>query len=69
MHKRSNELGGTALDSLIACKAEIDALLARLQDASANHFNANPDEINWGHAGSLGHVAEKLKEIAKFLNV
>ena len=69
MSKRSRPSNEQALATFIARKAEIDALLTRIQDASANHFNANPDDINWGHAGSLGHVAEKLKEIVDFLQV
>ena len=69
MSKRSEPSNEQALATFIARKAEVDALLTRIQDASANHFNANPDEVHWGHAGSLGHVAEKLREITEFLNV
>ena len=60
---------GQALASFAGRKAEIDALLSRIQGASADHFNASPDDVHWGHAGTLGHVAEKLREIAAFLNV
>jgi hypothetical protein len=35
----------------------------RLQALSNDHFNAHPDEINWGHVGDLGHYAELLKQI------
>jgi hypothetical protein len=38
-----------ALDAFIAKKAEIDAMLARLQTLSDEHFNWSPDEIDWGH--------------------
>lgn len=54
----------SALAAFVAHKAEIDALLARLQDASADHFGYAPDEINWGHVGTLGHYAELLKRIS-----
>ena len=53
----------TALDAFIARKAEIDLALERLQTLSDNHFNAHPDEINWGHIGDLAHYAELLKQI------
>ena len=53
-----------ALDAFIAKKAEIDTMLARLRDLSDEHFNWSPDEINWGHVGTLGHYAELLKRIA-----
>ncbi|CUH17947.1 hypothetical protein JSE7799_00417 [Jannaschia seosinensis] len=52
-----------ALDAFIAKKAEIDAMLARLQGLSDEHFNAHPDEINWGHVGTLEHYASLLKRI------
>ena len=52
-----------ALDAFIARKAEIDAMLTRLRDLSDEHFNWSPDEINWGHVGTLGHYAELLKRI------
>lgn len=56
----------TALDTFMTRKAEIDEALARLQALSDDHFNAHPDEINWGDAGSLGYIAEKLKELTDF---
>jgi hypothetical protein len=54
----------TALAAFIAHKAEIDALLARLADASADHFGYAPDEINWGHVGTLADHAALLKRIS-----
>ena len=53
----------TALDAYIARKAEIDTLLARLTALSDDHFGVDPDEINWGHVGTLTHYAELLKRI------
>ena len=52
-----------ALNAFIGKKAEIDETLARLQGLSDNHFNAHPDEINWGHVGTLEHYASLLKRI------
>ena len=52
---------GQALDAFIGHKAEIDALLDRLKGLSERHFGYGPDEINWGHVGTLGHYAEILK--------
>ena len=42
-----------ALAAFIGKKAEIDDMLARLQRLSDEHFNAHPDEITWGHVGTL----------------
>lgn len=53
----------SALSAFVARKAEIDAMLARLQDASADHFGFAPGDINWGHVGTLAHYAELLKRI------
>jgi hypothetical protein len=69
MNNRNVPSNGQALVSFVGRKAEIDALLSRIQGASADHFNTSPDDVHWGHAGTLGHVAEKLREIAAFLNV
>jgi hypothetical protein len=52
-----------ALDAFLARKAEIDTMLARLTALSADHFNAAPEEIHWGHVGTLAGYAEHLKRI------
>lgn len=52
-----------ALDAFIAAKFEIDAMLARLAALSADHFETHPDEIHWGHVGTLNHYRAKLREI------
>lgn len=52
-----------ALDAFIARKAEIDTMLARLAALSNEHFGYAPDEINWGHVGTLASYAETLKRI------
>lgn len=52
-----------ALAAFMEKKAEIDAMLARLQRLSDDHFNAHPDEITWGHVGTLEHYASLLKRI------
>ena len=53
----------TALDAFIARKAEIDTMLARLKALSDDHFNVGPDEVDWGHVGTLTYYAELLKRI------
>ncbi len=52
-----------ALNAFIGKKAEIDERLARLQALSDDHFNAHPDDVNWGHVGTLEHYASLLKRI------
>jgi len=53
----------TALDAYIAKKTEIDTMLARLAVLSQDHFNVGPDEVNWGHVGTLTYYAGLLKRI------
>ena len=52
-----------ALDAFIAANVEIDAMLERLRALSDNHFDALPDEINWGHVGTLNNYAGLLRQI------
>ena len=52
-----------ALDAFIAAKSEIDAMLQRLAVLSADHFETSPDEIHWGHVGTLKHYAGLLRQI------
>jgi hypothetical protein len=52
-----------AVTAFMNKKAEIDAMLARLQNLSDGHFDADPETIHWGHVGTLSHYAEILKRI------
>ena len=52
-----------ALDAFMATKFQIDAMLERLKGLSDDHFETRPDEINWGHVGTLNHYRAKLREI------
>jgi hypothetical protein len=52
-----------ALSAFVSKKAEIDAMLTRLQALSDDHFNYSPHEIDWGHVGTLGYYAELLKRV------
>jgi hypothetical protein len=57
---RSNE---DVLAAFVQRKAEIDAMLARMQTLSDEHFGVAPDEVTWGDVGSLEHHAELLRRI------
>ena len=52
-----------ALDAFLAAKIEFDAMLERLAALSADHFATHPDEIHWGHVGTLKHYAGLLRQI------
>ena len=59
----SRDRSNKALDAFLAAKFEIDAMLERLATLSAEHFETSPDEINWGHVGTLNHYRARLREI------
>jgi hypothetical protein len=61
--KLNTRLSEQALAAFVAKKAEIDATLTRLQALSDDHFGYSPDEVTWGHVGTLGYYAELLKRI------
>ena len=52
-----------ALDAFLAAKREIDGMLVRIKTLSDDHFETNPDEINWGDVGTLNHYASLLRQI------
>jgi hypothetical protein len=52
-----------ALAAFVSRKAEIDAMLARLQSLSEDHFGYAPDEVTWAHVGTLEHYADLLQRI------
>ena len=55
---------GGALDAFIARKREIDAMLQRLTDLCADHFGVDPEDVDWGHVGTLGHYAQLLRQVS-----
>ena len=59
----SRDRSNKALDAFMTTKFQIDAMLERLKALSDDHFETHPDEINWGHVGTLNHYSAKLREI------
>lgn len=62
MHKRHRD-NSDAVAAFLAKKAEIDTMLERLTALSEDHFNAEPDRVNWGTVGTLEFYAAQLKRI------
>lgn len=52
-----------SLAAFLAEKAEFDALLEELQQASADHFGADPEAVLWGETAWLTDATAKLKDI------
>jgi hypothetical protein len=53
-----------SLEAFLARKAEFDALLAELRQASGDHFGADPEDVLWDEAAWLADATAKLKDIA-----
>ena len=53
-----------ALAAFIARKAEIDKMLERIAALSGDHFDVSPDDVHWGHVGTLARNAELLQRIS-----
>ena len=60
LKRRDNTKARTAF---VAKKQEIDAMLARIAALSDEHFQVEPDDVTWGHVGSLDDYAALLKRI------
>jgi len=58
----------TAADALAVNAAEVDRLLVAIRDQVERDITAHANTKDWGHAGSLGHVVEKLTEVLSFLD-
>jgi len=53
-----------ALAALIERKAEINRMLKQLTALSDGLIlNTPPDDVNWGHVGTLARIADTLAEI------
>ena len=52
-----------ALSAFVAGKTEFDALLARLQRLSDEHFEVMPDEVHWGHVTGVTDSVALLRRI------
>jgi hypothetical protein len=63
IHKLNARSSEQALVAFVFKKAEIDAMLSRLQALSEDHFGYAPDEVTWAPVGTLEHYAELLKRI------
>jgi hypothetical protein len=52
-----------SLDAFLAQKARFDAMVAELQQMSADHFGADPDSVLWGKVATLEHWNSRLASV------
>ena len=61
--ERATAAKPTAVEAFIAAKLEFDDLLERLKDKSDDHFDVDPERVDWGHVGTLNKHLADLREI------
>jgi hypothetical protein len=52
-----------SLEAFLQQKARFDAMVSELQQMSADHFGADPDEVLWGKAATLEHWNSRLASV------
>jgi hypothetical protein len=60
-HEPNTRSNQQVLAAFVQKKAEIDAMLARLQALSDGLFGYSPDEVTWSHLGTLEQYVDLLK--------
>lgn len=58
----SQDENDRAVSAFISRKAAFDALLERLAALSADHFGVSPDDVHWGHVGTVADVVLRLRQ-------
>ena len=58
-----------ALDEFIGTVAAIVEKLDALKLHAENHMDTSPEEINWGHVGSVKHLLQLIKEASEFAGI
>jgi hypothetical protein len=53
-----------SLEAFLAAKVEFDALVAELQQASADHFGADSKTVFWEHVETLQDWNRRLRDMA-----
>ena len=52
-----------SLEAFLAEKARFDAMVAELQQMSADHFGADPEAVLWGQVGDLQQANSLLARV------
>ena len=63
VHDQEEDYHEGALAAFMARKLKIDAMLQRLTELSANDFSVDPEDVDWGHVGTLGHYRQLLRQV------
>ncbi|QFG37600.1 hypothetical protein BDE18_1225 [Paracoccus pantotrophus] len=58
----SQDENDRVVSAFISSKAEFDGLLERLAALSADHFCVSPDDVHWGHVGTVADAVLLLRQ-------
>lgn len=58
----SKDENDRALSAFISRKAEFDGLLEKLTALSADHLGVFPDDVHWGHVGTVAEAVLLLRQ-------
>lgn len=58
----SQDENDRAVSAFVSMKAEFDGLLDRLAALSADHFSVSPDDVHWGHVGTISDAVLLLRQ-------
>ena len=56
-----------SLDEFISTCGDITSLAYQIQEHAGNHFDTDPDCVNWSDVGNAKHVKEMLQEVLDFI--
>jgi len=56
-----------AIDQFIGVLSECQEIVHDLQKALDNHFDVDPDNLNWSHVGDAQRLLEDLKAIREYV--
>jgi len=65
--RRTGETEETALDRFMTNVFEIRDSLEIIQAAADEHFDTNPDKVNWGDVGTAAHINKQLQDIVAII--
>ena len=57
-----------AEDAFLEHYTTIVKQIEMLKEAADDHFDCNPDDIHWGHVGTLAHYSKTLGELLNSIN-
>jgi len=65
--KKTERTKEKAVDAFVDRVHEIRELLDIIRAAADEHFEVDPENVNWGHVGNVAHIASELRDVVAFI--